>query len=316
MKILVTGASSHLARVLLPPLLDDSRVTRVVGLDRLIGRLSHPKYRHALMDVRAAEVAAVMRDVDAVVHLAFVVMQRDLGKRRNNRDWMRDINVGGTLNVFHAAAKQKVPRVIHCSSATIYDLATPYRGAIPESHPRRALDGFGYAEDSIEIENWLDGFEPEHPKTAVVRLRPHVIVGPNAQPFLNTLVGSRFYPQLPDPQPLVQCVHEDDVAQAIHRALFCDARGAFNLAPADSLSVKDAKALLHHWPVALSPATARAVFAGGWKLFHFGTDPAWLPGIRYNFVLHSRRARKEFGWQPRYDTVKDCLLALRSRGDG
>jgi UDP-glucose 4-epimerase len=315
MKILVTGASSHLARALLPRLLDDPRIEKIVGLDRLIGRVTHPRYRHVLMDVRAAEIARIMDGMDAVVHLAFVVMQRDLGRRRRDRDWMRDINVRGTLNVF-AAAAPRVPRVIHCSSAAIYDLATPYKGAIPESHPRRALDGFGYAEDSIEIENWLDGYENEFPGVGVVRLRPHVIVGRHAQPFLNSLVGSRFYLQLPEPQPLAQIVHEADVAQAIHLALFSPARGAFNLAPADSLSVKEAKSLLHRWPIALSTGSARAIFAGGWKFFRLGTDPAWLPGIRYNFVLHSRRARKELGWQPRFDTVKDCLFALRSRVDG
>jgi UDP-glucose 4-epimerase len=316
MKILVTGASSHLARALLPRLLEDKRITRIVGLDRLIGRVHHERYRHVIMDVRVPEISEIIKGMDAVVHLAFVVMQRDLGKRRNDRDWMRDVNVGGSLNVFSAAAKRKVPRIVHCSSAAVYDLATAYKGAIPESHPRRALDGFGYAQDNAEIEDWLDGFEAEHPKTRVLRLRPHVIVGPQAQPYLNGLVCSRFYPALPDPQPLVQCVHEDDVAQAIHLALFADARGAFNLAPADSLSVKDAKAVLHRWPLAVSLTGTRAIIAAGWKLFHIGTDPAWIPGMKYNLVLHSRRARKELGWQPTYDNMKDCLLALRPRSDG
>ncbi len=313
MKILVTGAASHLARALLPRLLRDTRIKKVIGLDRLMGTISHSRYRHVLMDVRAPEIAKIMKDVDAVVHLAFVVLQRDLGKRRNDRAWMHDINVRGTQNVCSAAARMQVPRLIYCSSAAVYDLATPYKGAIPESHPRRALEGFGYAEDKIEIEDWLDVFEAEHPRMQVMRLRPHVIVGPHAQPFLNSLVRSRFYPKLPDPQPLTQCVHEDDVAQAIHLALFSEARGAFNLAPADSLSVKDAKTLLHRWPLAVSLPTTRALFSTGWKFFRIGTEPSWLQGIRYNLVLHSRRARRELGWQPRYDSVKDCLLALRRR---
>lgn len=314
MKLLVTGASSRLARVLLPRLLDDKRITRVVGLDRLIGHTHHERYRHVIMDVRAGEIGEIAKGMDAVVHLAFVVMQRDLGRHRHDRERMRDINVNGSLNVFRAAAGRKVPRLIHVSSAAIYDLATPYKGAIPESHPRRALAGFGYGEDSVEIEDWLDGFEAEHSKLRLLRLRPHAIVGPHAQPYINGLVRSRFYPKLPDPQPLVQCVHEDDVAQAIHLALFADARGAFNLAPADSLSIKDAKAVLHPVPLAVSMPGTRAVLAARWKLLRAGTDPAWLPGLRYNLVLHSRRARKELEWQPRYDSMRECLLSLRGRG--
>jgi nucleoside-diphosphate-sugar epimerase len=311
MKILVTGSASHLAQALLPRLLAHPAVTKVVGLDWRINPLRHPRYRHVLMDMRAAEIEKIMRGMDAVIHLGFVVLQRDLGERRHDRAWMRDINVNGSANVFACAARAGVPRLIHCSSAAVYDLATPYKGAIPESHPRRALAGFDYAEDQVAVEDRLDTFEIEHPETQVIRLRPQTIVGPHAQPFVNQLLASRFYPKLSDPQPLRQCVHEDDVVQAIELALTTAARGAFNLAPADSLSFKDSRPLLHRSPLALSLVTIRTLLSLGWKFFRLGTAPSWLPCLHYNLVLHSRRARKELGWQPRYDSVRDCLLSIK-----
>jgi nucleoside-diphosphate-sugar epimerase len=328
MKVLVTGASSHLARVLLPKLLAHPDVERVTGLDWRVNRFSHPHYRHVLMDTRAAEVGKIMEGADAVVHLAWVVMQRDLGQRRHDREWVRSINVDGTANVVQRALAQNVPRLIHLSSAAIYDLATPYKGAIPESHPRRALAGFAdgiearaarqgsrgcgfaYGEDQVVIEDWLDSFEADHPEMQIIRLRPHVIVGRQAQPYINYLLRNAVYPVLPDPQPLLQCVHEDDVVQAIECALTTEARGAFNLAPSDSLSIRDLKLFLHRTPIRLSLATARALITTLWRLFRVGTDPAWLQNIHYNLVLHSRRARKELGWQPRYDTVQECLATL------
>jgi len=203
-----------------------------------------------------------------------------------------------------------VARLVHCSSAAVYDLAHWHKGAITESHPRAALPGFGYAEDKIAVENWLDELEQTHPQARLIRLRPHVIVGPRAQPFLNYLARSRFYPLLPDPQPLTQCVHEADVAQALHLALFAEASGAFNLAPADSLSVRDMRRVLHRRPLALSYGFMRGLLAFGWRFLGIGTDPAWMETLRYNLVLHTRRARKELGWTPQYDSVKDCLLAL------
>jgi nucleoside-diphosphate-sugar epimerase len=312
MKILVTGSASHLARALLPRLLANPQVRKVIGIDWRVGRFTHPRYRHVLMDVRAPELGKVMKGVDALVHLAFVVMPRDLGARRHDREWIRDINVNGSRNVFTQAAALGVARLIHCSSAAVYDLNTPYKGAIPESHPRGTFPGFAYAEDAIAVEDWLDRFERDQPQAQLIRLRPQAIIGPHAQPFVNRLLGSHFYPLLPDPQPLMQCVHEDDVAQAIELALATGARGAFNLAPADSTTFKESRRLLTHSPLALSLATTETLLRLGWRLLRIGTDPAWLATIRYNLVLHSRRARKELGWQPRYDTMRDCLLSLKT----
>lgn len=310
MKVLVTGSASHLARALLPRLLNDSRIKRIVGVDLRDARLAHPHYHHKVLDVRSPDIAGLMKSADAVVHLAFVVLQGDLGKRRLDRGWIRDSDVRGSQNVFTAAAQQGVPRLVHCSSAAVYDLTHRHKGAITESHPRAALPGFGYAEDKIAVENWLDEFELTHPQARLIRLRPHVIVGPRAQPFLNTLARSAFYPHLPDPQPLTQCVHEADVAQALHLALFAEASGAFNLAPADALSVRDMRRVLHRRPLALSYGFMRGLLAFGWRFLGIGTDPAWMETLRYNLVLHTRRARKELGWSPQYDSVKDCLLAL------
>jgi nucleoside-diphosphate-sugar epimerase len=313
MKIVVTGSASHLAQVLLPRLLSDSRIEKVVGLDWRAKHPAHPKYRHVLMDIRAAEVAKIFEDANALIHLGFVVLQSHLGSRRADREWMRDINVNGSANVFLRAAQVNVPRLIHVSSAAVYDLATPYRGALPESHPRRALEGFAYGEDQVALEEWLDSFGTEKPNTRLIRLRPHAIVGPHAQPFLNFLVRTRFFPQLPDPQPLVQCVHEEDVAQAIVNAVFADARGAFNLSPLDSTTLRDMKGLLHSRPLALSMPTARTLLATAYSVFRLGTDPSWLANARYNFVLHSQRARRELGWAPKYDSVRDCVLSLKLR---
>jgi len=137
-----------------------------------------------------------------------------------------------------------------------------------------------------------------------------MIVGPRAHRFSNLLARSRFYPKFRDPQPRIQCVHEDDVAAAIVAALFSDARGAFNLAPADSISVREARRLLHRVPLALPLPATRTLIRGIRGLLGIGPETAWVQTLRYNLVLHSQRARRELGWNPRYDSVQDCLKAL------
>ncbi len=308
MRILITGSASHLARVLIPRLLSDRDVDEVIGVDWRDSGIFQPRYTEVLLDVRSRQLARIMAGVDAVVHLAFIVMQEDLGKHRRDRTLIRDINVHGSQNVFTLAAQSGVKHLVHLSSAAVYTLPTHSKRAT-ESHPRAALPGFVYAEDKVAVEDWLDSFEGDHPELRVVRLRPHMILGPQSQPFLRGLLRYPFYPSLSDPQPVVQCVHEQDVAEAVSLALRCEARGAFNLASADSASLRTMQRYAHWVPLPLPRLLVEALIKAGWNWLGSGTDPAWLEALGYSLALDSTRARRELGWKPKHDSWKSVLDA-------
>jgi len=310
MNVLVTGSASPLARVLLPVLLNDARVKRVIGVDIRTGGFSHPNYRFRAVDVRGPELAVSLGEVDAVIHLGFAATGRRFGPFRLTRNTMRDINVHGTQNLFELAVQQGVKHVILLSSAAVYKLDHFHRGSFTENHPRATLPGFAHAEDRSTIEDWLDGFEPQHPDLRIVRLRPHLILGPGVEPYVLDTLRLKLAPAFPDPQPLTQCVHEDDVVQAILAALFSKVRGAFNLATADAMAVREMQKILHGRVRLLSLASVRALLTARWRLTGRGVAPAWVEGLRYNFAVHSGRARRELGWKPRYDTVRDCLKTI------
>lgn len=309
MRVLVTGSSAHLARVLLPRLLGDARISHVTGVDLCPGDFSHPRFSFVRLDVRDPALAAHLAGIDAVVHLAFVVLQGDLKARRNDRAHIRDVNLRGSQNVFTLSERAGVHTLVHLSSAAVY--ALPLQPApAAESHPRAALPGFAYAEDKVALEEWLDGFEREHAGLRLVRLRPHVILGPRAQPFLRALLRAPVCPRLPRPAPLTQCVHEDDVAQAIERALFAPVRGAFNLACEDAASFCDLQRKLHGRVLPLPLALVRGAFYAAWRYGGYGTDPAWLAGMAHTLTLDTTRARTELHWRPHHPTVDACLKAL------
>lgn len=310
MNVLVTGSASPLARVLLPALVNDGRVKRVIGVDIRTGGFAHPKYRFRAMDMRGPELAVSLGEVDAVIHLGFAAAGRRFGPFKLTRETMRDINVHGTQNAFELAAMQGVKHAILLSSAAVYKLDHFHRGSFTENHPRGTLPGFAHAEDRSTIEDWLDGFEPQHPEMRIVRLRPHLIVGPQAEPHVLDTLGTGLAPRFPDPQPLAQCVHENDVANAILTALFSDARGAYNLAASNAMAVRDMQQLLHGRVRLLPLSLLRNLFTARWRLTGKGVAPAWVEGLRYNFAVHSGRARRELGWKPRYDTVQDCLKTI------
>lgn len=306
MKVLVTGSASHLARAVLPVLCARADIDELVGIDLRASDFTHPHYREHQLDVRDPALATHLAGVDALVHLAFVVMPGTLGRARHDRALIRDINVNGSAHVFTQARAAGVGQCIHLSSAVVYGAWPDNPPRLDEHAPRRAMSGFSYAEDKVAVEDWLDGFEAQADTPRVVRLRPHVILGPHAQPLLHFMLRQPFYPRLPEPQPLSQCVWEDDVAEAVSLALDYPHSGIFNIAAEPALSFRDMQRARHALSLPLPFALARGLHRALWRVTGIAGEPAWFDGMRHNLAVDTQRAKQALGWQARRDTLA-CL---------
>lgn len=305
MKIVLTGSASRLARAIIPRLLADSRVTEIRGVDRRPQEFPDRRFVGHCLDIRDGAVRDLLRGADVLMHLAFVVMRGDLGAQRHDRDLMRDINVAASCRLFEDAAAAGVSRIIHCSSASVYR-QHEHAFALTEDAERGPVRGFLYAEDKAAVEDWLDRFEKQPGVPEVLRLRPHAVVGPHAHPAIRRMASSRLYLRFPDPQPLLQCVHETDVAQAFAAAVWTKETGAFNLSTDDAQSLK--KIAHRRRPaVGLPYAFVERWADRAWRLSLLNTDPSWLPALKRSLVLDNRRARELLHWSPRYPTVEECL---------
>lgn len=287
MRVFVTGSSSQLARALLPGLCGLREVEHVTGIDLAPPHCGHPKFTALRADIGDPRLEEWLQGHDALVHLAWVVLR---GHMRAVR--MFDINVTRSLRVFHAARAAGVRRLIHLSSAAVYGEGID----LVEDAPLRPLPGFLYAGHKALLENALASEFPD-----CVRLRPHVILGPHAQPLLKWLLRQPFYPRLPQPQPRLQCVHENDVASAILLCLQRAARGPYNLAAAEPVSYRALIERRHKVALPLPLAAARAGAKLAWKFWGWGGEPAWIEGLTRTLLLDCRRARNELGWRPHYD---------------
>ena len=293
MKVLVTGSSSHLARAVLPLLCAQERITRITGVDIAAPHFAHLKFHAERCDIREPRLAALLAGHDALVHLAFVVLRGRMCEAQ-----MADINVRGSYGVFMAARNGGVKRLIHLSSAAVYGAGTN----VTEEAPYAPLHGFLYGEHKAQLERLLGTGVPE-----CVRLRPHVILGPNAQPLLRTLLNLPLYLKLPLPYPRLQCVHEDDVARAVLLAIEHDVRGPFNLAAENSFSYRDLIKRHHPFALALPQAVARAGLHAAWQLCGWGGEPAWIEGLAGTLTLDCNRAARELDWHCRYDALQTCV---------
>lgn len=286
MRVCVSGAAGHLARALLPRLCEDPRVTGVVGIDRDAIRFAHPKLAAVRADIGAAAALAAARDADALVHLAFVVL-----RGRTPAAEMRRINVDAAAALVEAARG----RIVAVSSAGVYGPGAD----LAEDAPFAPLPGFLYAEHKAAFERVLARARPD----AAV-LRPHMIFGPNALPLLMRLARLPLYARLPDPQPLLQAVHEEDVAEAIVRALHSDARGAFNVAHAVPFCWRDLVRRRSPRAVPLPLAFLRHGLSMAWRLTGWGGEPAWIEGAARTVTMDCSRAGRELGWRATRDPLQ------------
>jgi len=296
LRVLVIGAAGCLARALLPALGDDSGIESVTGVDRRPAAFSHPRFTHVVEDIRSGRVAALLAGHDALVHLACVVL-----RGRTPEAEMRAINVDASAALLLAAGRAGLRRLVLLSSAAVYGSGH----SLAETAPLAPARGFAYARHKAELEAIVAERLP-----ACARLRPHAILGAHAQPLLRFLLHQPFYPRLPLPEPPLQYVHEDDVAEAVLACLHTGASGAFNLAADPPMSFGEVVRAAHRYALPVPMRLARLALAGAWRAFGAGGEPAWIEGLARPLTLDCARAHAVLGWSPRHGT-RELVSAAR-----
>ncbi len=124
--ILITGGAGFIGSNLVEFLLNDNRVTLVRVLDNLSTGFehnlepfkNHPKFQFIKGDIRDFDTCLdVTKDIHAISH------QAALGSvPRSIQDPLTTnaVNIDGTLNIFQAAVKNKVKRVVFAASSSTY----------------------------------------------------------------------------------------------------------------------------------------------------------------------------------------------------
>jgi UDP-glucose 4-epimerase len=175
-------------------------VERVTGIDLKPPRFAYAKFHATQLDIRSPRLERELAGHDALVHLAGIALAG-----AKSHDEMFDINVNGGHKAFHTARQCGARRLIHLSSAAVYGRSVH----LGEHAPLDPMPACVHAVHQAHLGRLLEIEFPE-----CTRLRLHILLGPHSRPELKRLLGLPCYVRLPEPQPLLQCAHEDDVARA------------------------------------------------------------------------------------------------------
>jgi UDP-glucose 4-epimerase len=303
MRVAVTGGSGQLGSLVIQRLLADPSITEVVCLDVRPPTMAGARLRAVQADVRDADFARHLQGCEGLFHFAFVVTK---GPPRKVFD---AINVGGSQNVFRAAAAAGVTRVVYSSSMAAYGVMPGHPVPVVEDTPRRLQQRFPYAAAKFQVEAFLDEFEPTVPQMQIARLRPAILIGNHIE---HELGDSLRKGQLVDlgqaPMPLVW---DEDVADAALLAFKAGARGAFNLGADKPLPPREMAAAagldyikLPRWIRLAAVGVLRGLQALSVSL---SADPSWLENGDVPLILSSEKARRELAWRPRFPSCTDVM---------
>ncbi|MYV66275.1 NAD-dependent epimerase/dehydratase family protein [Streptomyces sp. SID2131] len=218
MVITITGAAGMLGSRLAERLLAEGHEVRGVDLRPGPGVVLTGDIRdRALMD-------KALDGADVLVHAAAALPSYP-------DEQIRSIIVGGTRNVFAAAAAAGTPRVVHISSTAVYGLPTVV--PTPEEYPREPVDTYSRAKAAAE--EIAERYRAEG--MCVPILRPKTFVGPGRMGLFSMLFEwaeeGRNFPVLGKGNVRIQMFAVDDLVDAVTTVIHAEddvANDTYNLA--------------------------------------------------------------------------------------
>lgn len=290
-KILITGVAGFIGSNLADMLLKNGYA--VVGIDNLsygIREQVPEGVEFHELDIRSRDIYPVFEGVDYVFHLA---AKNCIADCQVDPIETSDINVTGTVNVFEAADRAKVKKVIYAESSAVYEgikqLPAPEGGIAPESF---------YAISKAAEAMFADAYH-RFRGTTFTALRYFGVYGPR-QDYRRTIppLPSAFIIKLLRGEPATiygkgdkrrDIIHVDDI-NAFHLLCLTDPRTdnqTFNLGNGKSYSVTDMYGIVSHL-LGVSPEVI------------YKPD---LPGEAFETLADISRART-IGWEPKIPLEK------------
>jgi UDP-glucose 4-epimerase len=223
-RVLVTGAAGPRGRQLVAELLAGGH--QVVGVDHEPWPAPPTGLELHRLDHRKRDFEELMRHgaFDVIAHLAVHAGFRLSPSERHR------LNLEGTGKVIALAAQHQVPRLVVASHAAVYGALPDNPHFMTEDAPPAVGRSFPQMQDLVTTDLLASAAMWKHPALDIVVLRPVHALGPTSRGVLAELLRRRWVPTVAGFDPMVQIIHELDVAHAMALATTTPGlRGVYNV---------------------------------------------------------------------------------------
>ncbi len=300
--VLVTGICGRLGKLVARVL---HREDRVIGIDRRPFAGKPKDIVHHQFDLRRKKTRDVFRagGIRAVVHLG--IMHDLRASPKEHHTW----NVVGFQKVLEYMTQYGVPKLVVLSSANVYGPSPENPQFLTEDAPLLGAQAFSEIRDLVEVDHLAQSFFWKNPQVETVILRPCHILGSVRNAPSNYLRYERPL-RVMGFDPMVQVIHERDVAQAVRLSLRRGVRGIFNLRGPGEVPLSHVFRILGRKPLAVPGGLLEAGLTRAFRYRMTSFPGPELDHIRYVCMVDDTRARRELGFTPRFgieDTVRAVL---------
>jgi UDP-glucose 4-epimerase len=305
--VAITGVNSYFALTILPRLEADPEIERIIGIDVTPWRGGFGKVRFYREDVRSERIADILKGVDLVYHLAFIVGEIQ------DKEETRDVNINGSRNVFAACAANSVKKIIYTSSMTVYGAHRDNPIGFTEESPLSRNEDNYYNTSKIEVEDFVAGFARSHPEITVTIIRAALLVGPRIDNMFSRLWSLKVTALPMGNTTHSQLIHEDDLGEALYLAHRKDLPGIFNVTADDAVTTNWCFETAGVTVIPLPRFLVKLIANVGFKLRLFPASGGWVSLSSHTVFGLSDKFKKAAGWEPNYTSEQAFLTYLRAR---
>ena len=219
--IVVTGAAGSVGKNLLPHLLLDPNVGRIVAIDRRPVSLKNPKVSPVKADLRSENLTPHFEGCDSIIHLA---EERDAHAGLESSAKILD-------SVLETASDVGCSHVVLLSSALVYGAHADNPVPLVEDQRRRPVPDVAYAVVKAGLEDQAEQWAKRDPANAIAVLRPTATLSETGRSWIAEELAKATSIRSGKVDPPVQFLHHDDLATAVRLASVDRLSGHFNVAP-------------------------------------------------------------------------------------
>ena len=290
-KVLITGISGGQGRLLTRRLLENFEVC---GVDRVDWE-GHPRgVKVHVVDLRKKKFEDVIRTElpTAIVHMGFVRHFRENEKTRH------DVNVRGTKQLLDHCVNHGVQSLVVMSSSYVYGAFPENPYFMDEDQPLSASRSYPEIRDLVEVDTLASAYLWRYPHIRTCVLRPVNVLGYYVHSMIAQYLRQKRVPTVMGFDPMMQFIHEEDVAEAIALTLEHRLQGVFNVVGPGQVPLHTAIEETGGQPVSIPEPVMRPLFDRG---FRWGLSP-YPPGaidfLKYPITLDGSRFVEATNFRP------------------
>jgi UDP-glucose 4-epimerase len=302
-KVLITGIAGGQGRLLARRLAENFEVC---GVDRVGWEAAPRGVRIHVVDLRKRRFEDVIRTElpAAIVHMGFVRHFRtDLRTRH-------DVNVRGTKQLLDHCVNHGVQKLVVLSSSYVYGAFPENPYFMDEDQPLSGSRSYPEIRDLVEVDTLASAFLWRYPHIRTCVLRPVNVLGYYVHSMIAQYLRERFVPTVMGFDPMMQFIHEEDVAEGIALAIEQGLQGVFNVVGPGEVPLHTAIRECGGRALSIPEPIMRAAFA---RLFRWGMIP-YPPGaidyLKFPITLsgarfvEATRFRPTFGLEEIFHSIR------------